>query len=157
MCYFQLMPGTSYFEADVFSDTRNIITRPSDKSVHWNARVKDDSFCYSSCCGEIPVSVFHPGKAGEEKGHKFALGGVGGWEGAVSKGALGWQLHRAAKPPDPHGLENRLKKRESWQQENIICDLYTTKLTIKPWTREAFQSEILGEKGKAKCSYNPCS
>lgn len=88
-----------------------------------------------------------------------------GWEGAVSTGGCGvaaprgtelWS-HPASQASDPHRLENYLKKRESWQQENIIHDLCTIKLTIKPWTREASQSEILGEKGKTKSSCNPCS
>lgn len=75
---------------------------------------------------------------------------------AAPRGTELWS-RPASQASDPHGLENHLKKRESWQQENIIHDLYTIKLTIKPWTREASQSEILGEKGKVKSSCNPCS
>lgn len=164
VCYFQLMPGTSNLRLMFFLIQGILSPGPSDKSLHWNASVKDDNLCYSSCCGEIPWSVFHLGKAGVEKGHTFALGGVEGMRGSCQQRGL-WggrsMGHHAPEPPCqpspgmPHWLEN-LKKGESWWQENIIYDLYTLKLTIKPWTREASQSEILGEKGKAKCSCNPC-
>lgn len=45
------------------------------------------------------MSVFHPGKAGVETGHNFALRGVGGSEGAVSKGGSGVAAPRGSQTP----------------------------------------------------------